>query len=279
MNRLMKAIANDPSLTGRVLRAVARRWPGIDRSLTLMDRLALGATQRPYYAFCAIRAAELAVRLGHRQMSILEFGVAGGSGLLELEDLKVLIEAHLPIAIRLYGFDIGSGLPTPLDYRDLPYCWQGGFYEMDVARLKARLRSAELLLGPVSETVPRFRAAPPPDAPIGMISFDLDYYSSTVDAFKILDVERTAMLPRVFCYMDDIVGTRECYSDFTGERLAIAEFNAAHQTRKISRCYDFEEMRFERWQEKIMIYHDFEHPLYQTYVGDDANDTALPLRD
>ena len=279
MNRLMKAIAKDPSLTGRVLRAVARRMPGVNRSLSLMDRLALGAVQRPYYAFCAFRAAELAVRLGHKAMSILEFGVAGGNGLLELENLKVLIETHLPISIRLYGFDIGSGLPTPLDYRDLPYCWQGGFYEMDVVRLKARLRSAELLLGAVSETVPRFCAAPPTDAPIGMIVFDLDYYSSTVDAFKILDVDPRAVLPRVFCYMDDIVGTRECYSDFTGERLAISEFNKAHETRKISRCYDFEEMRFERWQEKIMIYHDFEHPRYVQYVGDATNDTALPLRD
>jgi hypothetical protein len=225
-----------------------------------------------------VRAAQIATRLGYKEISILEFGVAGGNGLIALEDIKGIIEDYLPIKIRIFGFDLGSGLPKPVDYRDLPYHWQGGFYEMDVERLRSRLKTAELVLGPVAETVPAFLSRPPVNAPIGMISFDLDYYSSTVDAFKIFGIERSAILPRVMCYMDDVVGTTECYSDFTGERLAISEFNQKSTSQKISPCYDFEDFMVERWQQKIMIYHDFTHPLYNEYVGDKKNEAQIPLR-
>jgi hypothetical protein len=36
----------------------------------------------------------------------------------------------------------------------------------------------------------------------------------------------------VMCYMDDIAGKGECYSEFTGERLAIAEFNQRNEAKK-----------------------------------------------
>ena len=43
------------------------------------------------------------------------------------------------------------------------------------------------------------------------------------------------MLPRVLCYFDDITGFT--YADHNGERLAISEFNAAHELRKLSQIY------------------------------------------
>lgn len=252
--------------------------PGQSRALSLRERLIFGRMPRIWYSYCAVRAAQIASRLGYKEVSMIEFGVAGGNGLVALEEIKEIIEQSLPIKVRIFGFDIGSGLPTPIDYRDLPYHWEGGFYEMDVARLKAKLKTAELVLGPVAETVPAFLARPPVDAPVGMISFDLDYYSSTVDAFRIFELDRAAILPRVMCYMDDIVGTTECYSDFTGERLAIAEFNQRSASQKISPCYDFEDFMMERWQQKIMIYHDFTHPHYNTYVGNRETEAQIPLR-
>ena len=102
---------------------------------------------------------------------------------------------------------------------------------MDVKLLRSRLKTAELVLGPISETIPTFISRPNVDAPIGMISFDLDYYSS-VDAFRIFRIGLAAILPRVMCYMDDVIGTTECYSDFTGEQLAIAEFNQQNTAKK-----------------------------------------------
>lgn len=277
MNRILKVIAKDSSLLGRIARKTATSIPGISRSVTLQERLVLGSMPRIYYSYCAARAANLAFSLGYKEVSILEFGVAGGNGLVALEAIKEIIERYLPIKIRLFGFDIGSGLPMAVDYRDLPYHWQSGFYEMDVKLLRSQLKTAELVLGPISETIPTFISRPNVDAPIGMISFDLDYYSSTVDAFRIFRIDLAAILPRVMCYMDDVIGTTECYSDFTGERLAIAEFNQQNTAQKISPCYDFEDFAIERWQQKIMIYHDFTHPLYNRYVGNPSTDAQIPL--
>jgi hypothetical protein len=279
MNRLIRVAARDTSTLGRVTRAVLRKTAGRNSNLSLYEKLMVGALPRPFYAFPAIRASELAVRLGYKEVTWIEFGVAGGNGLVALEQIKAEVEQHLPITVRVVGFDMGSGLPAPVDYRDLPYHWQGGFYEMDVPALKARLTSASLVLGPVAETLPTFVDNPPVDAPIGMISFDLDFYSSTAEAFKIFDVPESAILPRVMCYMDDIVGTTEWYSDFTGERLAIREFNERNELRKLSPCYDFELFGYERWQEKVMIYHDFGHARYTEYVGDAHLGSQIPLLD
>ena len=51
-------------------------------------------------------------------------------------------------------------------------------------------------------------------------------------AFKLFEADRSMLLPRVHCYFDDIIGLT--YSEFNGERLAIAEFNNAHPMTKIS---------------------------------------------
>jgi hypothetical protein len=279
MNRFVRAAARDTSIVGRATKAMLLKAPGRKSRLSLWEQLMLGALPRPFYAYSAVRASELAVRLGYNEVTWIEFGVAGGNGLIALEQIKTAVEQHLPVTVRIVGFDAGSGLPTPVDYRDLPYHWQGGYYEMDVPALKARLTNASLVLGPVAETLPDYLRKPPHDAPIGMISFDLDYYSSTVDAFGIFDVPSDAILPRVMCYMDDVIGTAECYSDFTGERLAIHEFNERNDMRKLSRCYDFELFGYERWQEQTMIYHDFGHARYNEFVGDPSSKSHATLVD
>ena len=146
-----------------------------------------GAIARPNYAYIIFRAADLARRLGLSRISILEFGVAGGRGLLNMEMHAERVAALTGISVDVYGFDTGEGLPPPVDYRDLPYIWQEAHFKMDQAALKAQLRKAKLVLGNVSDTVTSFAASFDP-APIGAISFDLDYYSSTVDAFRIFDL-------------------------------------------------------------------------------------------
>src|SRR5688572_21000422 len=42
--------------------------------------------ERPHYAYCMLRAADLARRLGHDAISAIEFGVAGGNGLAFMND-------------------------------------------------------------------------------------------------------------------------------------------------------------------------------------------------
>jgi hypothetical protein len=282
MRKRVRAAVKDTSAVGMIMRALLVRMPGRSK-YSLMEQVALsgpfGGLPRPHYSYSAVRASELAVRLGYEEVTWIEFGVATGNGLIALEAIKAEVERQLPIRVRIVGFDMGSGLPAPVDYRDLPYHWKGGFYEMDVAALQSRLTSSRLVLGPVAETLSAFIADPPVDAPVGMISFDLDYYSSTVAAFDVFRLPDEAILPRVMCYMDDIAAGAEWFSDYTGVRLAIREFNERSDTKKLSPCYDFVEFGFERWQEKVMIYHDFAHTRYNTYVGDEQQDAVIPLRD
>ena len=43
------------------------------------------STLRPNYAYCIYHSSILAKRLGHKSISFIEFGVAGGNGLVFIE--------------------------------------------------------------------------------------------------------------------------------------------------------------------------------------------------
>src|SRR5919108_468152 len=174
---------------------------------------------RPNYTWGLLHSAHLAKALGIDRVSAIEFGVAGGNGLLALERAAEKVEVALGVGIDVYGFDTGAGLPPPEDYRDLPNLWHEQAFPMDVDKLKQQLNKSELLLGPVESTVVSFIDSSP--APVAFISFDLDYYSSTMQAFKLLEADQTILLPRTHCYFDDILGNTYC--EYTGERLAIRQ--------------------------------------------------------
>ena len=222
----------------------------------------LGGRYRPY-AWGVLQGAALAKVLGYARISVIEFGVAGGSGLLSLERVAELVEQTIGIAIDVYGFDAGKGLPKPVDYRDVPYMWEEGDFSMDERELRSRLKRAQLRLGLVNQTVPEFIQTS--FAPVAFISFDLDLYSGTKQAFRLLEAEAGKLLPRVFCYFDDIMGFG--YNDFTGERLAIHEFNQEHALRKLAPVYGLkwfvpQDHFNDRWIEMLQIAHLFDHPLY-----------------
>jgi hypothetical protein len=82
----------------------------------------------------------LAKRLGHSKISVIEFGVAGGNGLVNLEMHVSEIEKLLNVEIDIFGFDTGGGLPPPKDYRDLPYYWKPGYFAMDEEKLRKKLQ-------------------------------------------------------------------------------------------------------------------------------------------
>jgi hypothetical protein len=227
-----------------------------------------GYELRANYLWGVLQAAHLAKALAIDRISVIEFGVAGGNGLIALEYAAAKVEKALDVAVDVYGFDPGSGLPQPRDYRDLPSIWVKGAFSMDVERLKRALQKAELLLGEVATSVPKFLAAQP--APVGFVAFDLDYYSSTMDAFKLLEADPARLLPRIYCYFDDIMG--HLYSEFTGERLAIREFNDAHPMRKIAPIYGLKYFLSkseaqECWAEMMYLAHIFNHELYCAYDG------------
>jgi hypothetical protein len=237
-------------------------YPWLNYQLTkLLDEG--GNELRPHFTWGMLHAAYLAKGIGINQISVIEFGVAGGNGLISLEKIAEKIEGIYQIGVDVYGFDTGVGLPKPLDYRDCPNLWTESAFPMDIEKLKKRLRKAQLILGLVKNTVSNFVNSGP--APIAFISFDLDYYSSTMQAFRILEADQALLLPRVYCYFDDIQGFT--YSEFTGERLAISEFNDSHSMRKISPIYGLryylpEQYCQANWSDMMYLAHIFDHPLY-----------------
>jgi hypothetical protein len=242
-------------------------------------RIRFDAVDRPWYAFGVQSAASLAQRLGIPAISVVEFGVAGGRGLLVLERLAEQIGKSTGIRIETYGFDSGNGMPEPKDYRDMPHVWGKGDYRMDEGALRARLKSAKLVLGDVGRTVAQTLRSDMP--PVGFIAFDLDYYSSTMAAFSIFDGPSSTRLPRVHCYFDDICWPDfGCQNEFVGELLAIREFNDSHTKKKICPVAHLWTQRQIRatWNEQIYVCHDFEHPQYVTNVAPrDPGFTQLPL--
>lgn len=244
-------------------------------------RLACDAVTRPYYSYCMFEAAKLTSRLGFSRLSVVEFGVAGGNGLIEMEKIAAEIEKQLDIQFEIFGFDLGSGLPQPIDYRDLPYEFREGQYLMDEVKLRNRLNRAQLVLGDVKDSVPTFVEKYAP-APVGFVALDLDFYSSTVDAIKLLEVNHEHLLPRIFCYLDDVVGPGWLLNnDWVGELLAIKEFNEKHERRKIAPIYGLRHKRIVEaaWNDKVFAFHDFDHPLYNTYMGPPSRrQRQLPIK-
>ena len=229
---------------------------------------------RPPYKWGLLCAASLARNLGVETISAIEFGVAGGNGLLALGRLAAEVQRLTGVAIDVYGFDTGTGLTKPEDHRDLPQLWSEGFYAMDEPALRARLESARLVLGPVEDTEPGFVESRP--APIGFVAFDLDMYHPTMAAFDIFRRTPELVLPRVTCYFDDLIGFS--HGDFSGERLAISNFNEEGPARKISKIYGLRYVLTidQWWVEQMYMLHAFDHPRYCDPDGSNRLD-ALPL--
>lgn len=243
-------------------------WDPLQTSALYTWCVANGADTRSQYLWPLIHAAHVARALGMPKIAALEFGVAGGNGLLALERAAATATELSGTEIEIYGFDTGSGMPAPTDPRDAPFLIEPSYFDMDEEALRARLSTAQLVLGPVGETVPRW--AEGEHAPIGFIAFDLDYYSSTVEAFRVLEDEPERFLPRVPCYFDDTFGYG--WTEFMGVHAAIDEYNGAHDQRKLGKILG---LRFElpphefqqAWHEKMYVFHLFDHPRYADFEG------------
>jgi hypothetical protein len=237
--------------------------------LPLEVELRLNLAERPSYLYCAYHAAELARRLGLRRISAIEFGVAGGNGVIFLEQAARKIEQTLGVTIEVYGFDTGGGLPNVTLAEDLPYWFRPQQYKMDVAALQTRLHSAKLVLGNVAETVRDFFSKYQP-APVGAIFNDLDLYTSTCDSLKLFDADVRHFAPRVFMYFDDVIGTEfEMYSECNGQLLALSEFNRRQCEVYIGLNQNLVARPDITYARQIYYAHIKKHPLYSEYIGGD----------
>ncbi|KRV48334.1 hypothetical protein AQ490_25315 [Wenjunlia vitaminophila] len=253
-----------------------RRLPGV----SVASAYRFGLVERPHYAYGVRRATELAARLGHRGVTVVEFGVAGGNGLLALAEHAQYYATATGVAVRVVGFDSGVGMPPAGDLRDVPYLYGPGFYTMDHERLRARLGAAELVIGDIAETLPHYLDARSDllrDHPVGFVCLDLDYYSSTTTALDLFrGPEHEHLLPRVTCYLDDLPGTIEQI----GEAAAVTDFNAAHPDRPIGRVLGLRAFTpFDPpWADQIYAHHRLDHPDYAR-LETGATGDQLPLDD
>lgn len=227
------------------------------KSVRTIDRW--GAVDRPNYLAGVLAGALQAKREQRSEMSIYEFGVAGGSGLVALQEYAESVERETGVKIKVYGFDSGEGLPeTCGDFRDHPDQWRASDYKMDVSKLRKRLTDrTELVLGRISETLPRFLMQERP--PVGFISCDVDLYSSTNEVLRFFTLPGRTMLQRVFLYFDDIDFVFN--HRFAGEWLSIQEFNDSNANVKIDRWYGVRKDRAfteHTWFDKMFIAHDLE---------------------
>jgi hypothetical protein len=247
--------------------------------VSVKTRALWGLSIRPAYLLGVLTAAEQALKQKVPEISVIEFGVAGGDGLVILQREAEAVEREIGVGIKAYGFDLGSqGLPTFIgDYRDHPDWWKPGDFPMDEPTLRARLTNrTTLVLGNVRDTIHGFfeKFQPPP---IGFVSFDLDLYSSTRDALQIFTLPEKRMLWHVPLYFDNIEFLFN--HRFAGELLAIREFNEKNSHVKIDRWYGiragrpFPETPF---LEKLYVAHDLEA---MSKVVLERDSVTLPLRD
>ncbi len=216
---------------------------------------------RHQYAYPILRAADFAKEWGYRRLTLIEFGVAHGAGLLNICEIARKVTAATGVEFDIYGFDTGAGMPEPVDYRDLPECYQAGDFPMDQAALQARLpANCKLILGAIAQTVPAFLKTLDASAPIGFASIDVDYYSSAVGALEIFAGSPDKYMPLVPLYFDDIGD--ETVNPWVGEAAAIHEFNAREPFRKIAPYNMLRERRIcknAKWIEHMYALHVHDH--------------------
>jgi hypothetical protein len=226
--------------------------------------------ERRRYAFALLQAADWANRYGTKHIHALEFGVAAGAGIVNLAWLAERVTKETGVKISIVGFDTGTGMPPPSDYRDYPEEFREGDFPTPGRAQLDRLLPPEvkILYGPIAETARGFAGTV--DAPIGFVSFDLAYYSSTVDALQVLNGPATHYLPTVACYIGAIL--IDTANPDVGELLAIREFNEQSALRKLHPHTSLREKRVlknARWHKQIYTCHVHDHPIRAGVTGPD----------
>src|SRR2546427_1003344 len=86
-------------------------------------KAAFDVTERRSYAYGILETARIAKRRGLKRITVAEFGVASGAGLLAMCRLAKQATALTGVQFNIVGFDSGTGLPPPANYRDHPDLW------------------------------------------------------------------------------------------------------------------------------------------------------------
>ena len=252
------------------LNLLFKRIAGYEKPLrvALLGYLSLKfKTFKPHYESILYEACLEAKKLGINQVSVIELGVAGGAGIVSLEKYKKKIEKVLDINIKIYGFDMGSGLPKIEADEDLPFLWRKGLYNIDKAALEKKVNS-KIFYGDVKNTVDDFVKINKNN--ICCIFFDLDLYTSTINFLNQIPKIKDHLLPRVLCYFDDVYVFENYINQFNGVFKAIDEFNKNFSEFKLGYSVDhFKNFKFPLARTSIYTLHSFKNRLYKKYISTD----------
>jgi hypothetical protein len=224
-------------------------------------KVAFDLIKRRRYAFALLKAADYAKALGIKKIYALEFGVAAGAGLVNLAWLARHVTRDTGVEIGIVGFDTGTGMPRPQDYRDYPEEFiEGDFPLPDPEALKRTLPpGVSVIYGPAGETARGFVEGL--DAPVGFVSLDLAYYSSTVDAMQALLGPPDKYLPMTLVYLGAVLIDNA--NPAVGELLAVKEFNELHRLRQVHPFNCLRDKRIfkkARWHPYIHTLHVLDRP-------------------
>lgn len=262
---------------------VLRERDRVQQFGTFREKVRFDLVPRPNYAFGLLAAADMARFAGVKKLIAIECGVAEGYGLLNLCEVAAMVTNETGIEFEIIGFDTGTGLPPLSDYRDHPEIWmEGDFPTTDRAALADQLPdNADIIWGDVKDTIPAYLSLINADAPIGFVSIDVDIYRSTRDALKLFTGAPELCLPVTIAYFDDTLGSPQRIGSmfrnrWAGQLLAIDEFNATHEKRKIDIIRTLKYRRpldKEQWLDQIYAIHMLDHKLR----GESAREEALRI--
>ncbi|MDC0944661.1 hypothetical protein OAR82_02300 [Candidatus Pelagibacter sp.] len=232
---------------------------------------------RPHYETILLESTIQAQKIGYKKVSVLELGVAGGNGILSLENYKKKIEKFTNVKIEIIGFDYGEGLPKIANKFDLPFIWSEGEYKIDKEKLKSKINS-KIYFGDIKETFKEFIKTDP--AIISTIFFDFDFYSSTKNFLNEIPLNKNYFCPRVYCYFDNVFSKFHYINEHNGELLAIREFNDENNDFKIGKSLNnLNDFKFPLGNDKLYSLHNFNHKNYFKSINNNDSKNSLSLDD
>jgi hypothetical protein len=226
------------------------------------SRVAFDLVVRQHTAYCLLKCADQARSQGLRRVTVAEFGVAAGAGLLNMAEIASRVTRETGVQFDVIGFDTGRGMPPPVDFRDHPDLYSPGDFAMDEAALRRALPpNVRLVIGNLADTARAFVNELSAASPLGYACMDVDFYSSTKQALEALRGPAEVYLPRTYVYLDDLED--ESHNSNCGELLAVSEFNSYAAPRLIERhtfLRGYRVMKNARWIDHVYVYHVVDHP-------------------
>jgi hypothetical protein len=225
-------------------------------------KIAFDLVVRQQYAFSLLKTAELAKAQGLKSVTVIEFGVAAGAGLINICNISKEITKITGVDFRIFGFDSGKGMPPARDHRDHPEIFTEGSYPLidRTALIQALPANASLILGEITETLPPFIAGLSAECPLGFAVIDVDYYWSAKECLQVFLGAPDSYLPWTLVYLDDV--GFESANPWAGELLAVREFNEENEMRKINLFGGLRHKRLCKntsWMDQVYLLHVLDH--------------------